>query len=60
MSVLCELCYANIVRGIVHETEYGYICDDCAQMIRESDSVWFDEDATKNIGERRRGYCEHV
>lgn len=41
-SVPCELCYSNIVRGIVHKIGNVYVCDDCKSELDKSEGVWFD------------------
>ena len=41
-SVPCELCYSNIVRGIVHKIGNVYVCDDCKNELEKSEGVWFD------------------
>lgn len=46
-SVPCELCYSNIVRGIVHKIGSSYVCDDCKQELEKSEGVWFDGHAAE-------------
>ena len=41
-SVPCELCYSNIVRGIIHKIGNVYVCDDCKRELDKSEGVWFD------------------
>jgi len=41
-SVPCELCYSNIVRGIVHKIGSSFVCDDCKQELEKSEGIWFD------------------
>ena len=41
-SIPCELCYCNIVRGIIHEIHDVYVCDDCKELLEKSEGIEFD------------------
>ena len=40
-SVSCELCGINVVRGIIHKVDTGYVCDDCKWKLSDSEGVYF-------------------
>jgi hypothetical protein len=41
-SVPCALCWANIVKGIIHKINDNYVCDKCAGKLRDDEGIEYD------------------
>ncbi|KKM25404.1 hypothetical protein LCGC14_1595370 [marine sediment metagenome] len=49
MSVPCEGCYTNVVRGIIYKMPGGgYLCDECREALIIDEGEHYDE-ATETI-----------